>query len=331
MRALICGMSFLICGILLVPPSWAGDKVGNGGGIWACSTPATEPFAKGFLVDLFEAREEFQLSVPERQGSVDEIVNERLRWTYIALPELAPSWEVSLGQVREALRLYDHILENTNDALLRSRPSPATCPEGEWTYLQMANFTEFGFLLVRRDLWEADSLSNTDRAALLFHEAIYKWLRQTHNDVTSVRTRTLVGHLFADLPAETLKAFVAERLATEVDPLERITCTYTNRHHSAIYLGYGETTLAAKTRVRELCRADSETGGAFCSVDEPYCEPTLSDRTWTCQVKNRHESTEFLGKGRSRSESLYQARIACEQKHGRNIFCFSGEELCESH
>jgi hypothetical protein len=42
-----------------------------------------------------------------------------------------------------------------------------------------------------------NGFSNTDKAAFYFHEAIYKYLRDTEQDRTSWRTRKIVGYLFS--------------------------------------------------------------------------------------------------------------------------------------
>lgn len=60
---------------------------------------------------------------------------------------------------------------------------------------QLANYYNDNLVLVSRDLWSA--LSETDRAALILHEAVYA-VNRTVGAVDSRQSRNVVSHLFAD-------------------------------------------------------------------------------------------------------------------------------------
>lgn len=181
---------------LISASAMAGDKIGNGGGLWACRTP--EGIVRAELVDLFEAREEFKLDLKNfGKESVDEIVRERLAYVRGALPDLYEEWVSHFEYVLNHRQLVNARLRPIEDSLYRIEPVAATCPEGSWEYTQFANFTEYGQILIRRDLWENPAVSERDKAALLFHESLYRWTRIRLVDHDSVRARRIVGYLFS--------------------------------------------------------------------------------------------------------------------------------------
>lgn len=183
--------------------SFAGDKIGNGGGIWACYSAKGE-LLHGMLVDLYEAEAEFQLT-PIQDFNLDVVQLINNRSTIVS----------GLKKGRQLLQTMDEVLRNdkyvnvelalVNDAFYRIIPPASSCAEGKWKYTQFANYTAFGTVLVREDLWNSDKIPVVDKAALFWHEAIYRWLRLEQGDLDSIRTRQAVGILFSDLPAEEIQ------------------------------------------------------------------------------------------------------------------------------
>lgn len=64
---------------------------------------------------------------------------------------------------------------------------------------QLAHYTERYGILVQKEIW--DRLSTTDQVALLFHEAVYKTMREAPiYATTSDDTRPLVAFIFSTMP-----------------------------------------------------------------------------------------------------------------------------------
>lgn len=194
----------LILSILFMSAvSSAGDKIGNGGGIWACYSAQGE-LLHGMLVDLYEAEAEFQLTtIKNFDFDVLQLIHKR------------GAIVSGLKKGRQLLQTMDEVLRNdkyvnvelalVNDAFYRVIPPATSCAEGKWKYTQFANYTAFGTVLVREDLWHSDTIPVVDKAALFWHEAIYRWLRLEQGDLDSIRTRQAVGILFSDLPTEEIQ------------------------------------------------------------------------------------------------------------------------------
>ncbi|MBS1972591.1 MAG: hypothetical protein JSU04_19950 [Bdellovibrionales bacterium] len=189
----------LILSILLMSVfASAGDKIGNGGGLWACYNAKGE-LLHGMLVDLYEAKAEFQLTTIQ-DSSLDVVQIIYNRGNIVS----------GLKKGRQLLQTMDEVLRNdkyvnvelslVNDAFYRIIPPASSCAEGKWKYTQFANYTTFGTVLVREDLWHSYKIPVVDKAALFWHEAIYRWLRLEQGDLDSIRTRQAVGILFSDLP-----------------------------------------------------------------------------------------------------------------------------------
>lgn len=198
-------MKILLVVFLLVSANAeAGDKIGNGGGLWACRAP--DRIVRAELVDLFEAREEFKLNLKAfGKKSADEILREQLVYVRSALPDLYDEWISHFNYALKNRQLVNAKLRPIEDSLYRIEPAAQTCPEGKWEYTQFANFTEYGQILIQRDLWESPAISELDRAALLFHESLYRWARIRLLDRDSVRARRIVGYLFSTLKPEELR------------------------------------------------------------------------------------------------------------------------------
>lgn len=194
----------------------AGDKIGNGGGLWACKSGGELIHAQ--LVDRFETRVEFFLPLKEfGESTVEAIFADRVSFLKKDLPQLFSEWEEHFEFVRRNLDLVEGELREIDDSLYRVSPSPATCPDGKWSYVQFANFTTDGRLLVQADLWRSPRILPADKAALLVHEGIYRWFRNRFKDENSVRARRFTGLIFADIEAVEMHRRMME-LLPELSP-----------------------------------------------------------------------------------------------------------------
>jgi formylglycine-generating enzyme required for sulfatase activity len=100
------------------------------------------------------------------------------------------------------------ILETIDDSLVTQQPSPSSCSGGTIAYEQLVNYKTDGFLLVQSNIF--DSLSDSAKAALVFHEAVYKYRRDITGDTNSVNSRRIVGLIFSTLSTDDLQEALAD-------------------------------------------------------------------------------------------------------------------------
>jgi len=218
-----------------------GTRAGNGGGAWVCREPEnTLRWVK--LVDLFEAQSEFGLNPAQLPGSYTDIVD---------------AMQVRLFKADESLftatsRYFDHLsylknnppsvqytqdtLELIGDSLYRLKPNISQCAGGILVtdpqsgenmipYEQVVNYKNDGNVLIQIDLW--NKLSETEKAALVFHEAIYAYFRDLEGDTDSVKTRRIVGLIFSTLSSEDLtKALTDMGVVQKPTPINLSTLSF---------------------------------------------------------------------------------------------------------
>lgn len=203
-----------------------GDGAGNGGGAWVCQNNdqlQTIRWAK--MVDLYEAEKEFLLPMKDF-GNRDyrEIVDsQKVRLFSIdklLYEKLIPHFEEVEANIREV----DVDLEVIDDSLYRVRPPARDCLDGKVKYIQLANYTHYGVVLVNEYLFNNPKLSKSDKAALVFHEAIYAYLRSNYQDEDSVRTREIVGYIFSELKNVEIKERVDAVLGHNQDHDQKTPC-----------------------------------------------------------------------------------------------------------
>lgn len=186
----------------------AGVKIGNGGGAWVCrELSGSIRWSK--LVDLFEATDEFDLSLKQYPGSTKEVVDQiqnRLAQSDRDLSNAIAPVLHDLDYLKSnppSLTYTTHLLQTIDDSLYRIKPSPADCVAGTVAYEQVVNYKNDGLILVDSEIF--NSFDSNVQAALILHEAIYKYRRDVAHDTDSVATRRMVGLIFSTLPASSLK------------------------------------------------------------------------------------------------------------------------------
>jgi hypothetical protein len=179
----------------------ASPRVGNGGGVWACEDRTTREIRWQRFVDLFEAENEFGLRIERLERAPREIVREKMELIAKHSPNLHRLLLAYPVNFRKVIRFLPKSsgLTVIEDAAIRVRPLPESCEDGYLYYGQLANFTFDGRLLISTKFWSDPTFTNTERGALLVHEAIYKALREGMGDRDSSRVRQIVGLLFAEL------------------------------------------------------------------------------------------------------------------------------------
>ncbi len=300
----------------------AGDKIGNGGGLWACTTNQGE-LVRSQLVDLFEAKNEFGLIIPQVPNLMaQDIAKQKAKVLREKNSLLTEKINFHLAEVFKKTRFVNAILQKIDDALFRIVPLPNTCTEGKWDYLQFANFTAQDQVLIRNDLWTSPRVSELDKGALLLHEAVYRWLRLDYKDDNSIRAREIVGVLFSDLQPDEMNRRILTLIGANSppSPLDTWACSLTNKHNHLFFLAFGETKIETDAKAHQSCEAGPDS--FFCTSETALCElATSNSNVWSCIVKNTHEAKTFLGKGKTLVEAQYRAQQSCSDTSGGGFFC----------
>ena len=183
----------------------AGDGAGNGGGAWICQNgDQTTRWIR--LVDLYEAEHGSSVSIRRFEGKdygeILSIVSGQS--AYFFNGDVHQTVLSNLEKIEERREDIQVDLSSINDLYPtdvnhRSIPfPPEECPMGSISYVQLANFTENGTILINHRFFNDPELSEVDKAALMFHEAVYEFLR-TKGETDSYNTRRIVGFAFSDL------------------------------------------------------------------------------------------------------------------------------------
>ncbi len=167
-----------------------GREVGNGGDAVVCRDSAGGIISAGML-DLYEARELYGLTVndstmPPRAQSItalDKLHGFADDYRGLVLAEVN---EV-LGRMR--LMHRGVVLTDVRDS------GHLIYPQG-CAVEQVANFNDEYGLLVSRDIW--DHFSETDKSALITHEAVYKLERSFYGARVSSGARKITAYLHSD-------------------------------------------------------------------------------------------------------------------------------------
>lgn len=181
-----------------------GGTVGNGGGVWVCQD-SLNAIKKIELVDFFEAEKEFDYVIKSYEGlNYQDILKSYQQRISDIDTNLGKELSFYFKEIIPSIKLVDSELEVIDDALYRLKPSPFKWCAGEISYQQLANYTDYGKILLSEYLFNHSELSELERAGLILHEVIYKYMREANEERNSVNTRRIVGIIASDL--ETKKA-----------------------------------------------------------------------------------------------------------------------------
>lgn len=182
--------------------SWAGgDRVGNGGTIWVCRD-TKGVIVKTLFPDIYDTHTSFGIKLMKVDDAIKawpfQIVRERYIYLQKVNPKFANEIRRYLDRALSNFALSNVSLPASNDAFGLLIPSNKDCP-GKWQLEQFANYIDIDTLIVKRELWNSAQVSSIDKAALVWHEAVYHWLRDHHDNKDSGMTRFIVGVLFSDV------------------------------------------------------------------------------------------------------------------------------------
>lgn len=323
----------ILLGFLSVSVSTlAGDKVGNGGGLWTCSVQQNLQInlQSGMLVDLYEAEVEFSLPlITTTELDPMKIVEERLSYIQSNLPGYYWMWNQVLADSRQKIHFVNSELTIVDDALYRVKPLSSTCPSG-WVYSQFANFTNQDQILIRSDFWKSPAISSLHKAALIWHEVIYSWLRTQYQDKDSVRARQIVGVIFSTLPAGQMNSRIEKVLTpSQVLPTQPTWfCMVKNMNTFMNFGDYGMNQLEASSRTVQKCQ--NSLNGFHCDETGVQCsELSKQSAPKVCQLKNYQNNRTYLGKGYSVLEAEYKSREQCQMDTNTHPVHCDTEVVCQ--
>ncbi|MGZ5278628.1 MAG: hypothetical protein ACXWC9_01720 [Pseudobdellovibrionaceae bacterium] len=334
------------------PFAFAADKIGNGGGVWVCQGSNLQVHDIMFM-DVFEARREYQLTLPEQSISDLQIVKNQKAWIekFLQNPRQITKY-IDYVEEKNIIWIED-IINLIPDAANKITPHPSTCKQGEWVATQLVNFTEDFRILIRRDLFESPFMSNLEKAAVYLHEGIYSYLRSEFGDSTSVRARAIVGHLLSNLPDQD-KVFEIQKILNQKPPdLEEPTtqswiCGIKPDSRSALYIFEAQTTKKATEEVIKACIAGERPPGVDfpgmpgmpgfpnddygpqrnCQEHRVICEAvTSSAKNKTCSFETSFGNKTYSGTGRTELEAQKAAMTRCLAIEGSTSTCYSNSNM----
>jgi formylglycine-generating enzyme required for sulfatase activity len=177
---------------------------GNGGGVWVCQNKdALNTIRKIELVDFYEAEKEFKLTLKKYPGMNAETIFDLYKYRIFELDKnLSANLEPYFSKLQERLNPVDSDLEVIDDALYRVRPAQKWCEGGVISYQQMANYTNYGSILINENLFNQPQFDAVEKAGLYLHEVVYEYLRDKSKDKDSQRARRIVGVVASTLTTE---------------------------------------------------------------------------------------------------------------------------------
>lgn len=327
----------------------APDRIGNGGGVWVCEDPSHTIYDIMFM-DVFEARREYQLTLPETTGNPLDVVQAQKAWIEKFMPN-AREINKHIEYVEKNITWIEDIINLIPDGANKISPHPSTCKQGDWTAVQLVNFTDDFRILVRRELFDSSFLTNLERAAVYLHEGIYSYLRTEFGDTTSVRTRAIVGYLLSDLSDTDKVARIQKVINQKVfDPNPPTTtgswiCGIKPERDSALYIAEDADAAKAKAAAVKACTDGEDHFGGMdfpslpglpnfgppnaCQENKVLCEQvTSSAKTKTCELTPTFGRQKvYTGSGRTQLEAQKEAMNTCLASEGAEYYCYSARDM----
>lgn len=342
------------------------DKIGNGGGVWACQA-SDQTIMDLMFIDIYEARREFLLTVPEITGTYLASVQDQKAWVRNKMPQLADLIP-HIEYVEKNITWIEEVLTDIPDVSNKVSPHPSTCKGGSWKTLQMVNFTDDFRILVRRELFDSSMLTEMERAAVYLHEGVYSYMRTEYGDKNSVRTRKIVGILFSDLPDSEKKKRIEMTLkddnsAVVTPPTMGWICGL-RPNSSSFYTAEAMSKENATKAVVEACKkgqnpfgfgGSGNNDGGFpfppipgnedgssqlpfpmppmgfgfeCRENQVACEEiTTSEKNKKCEKMDFFEKMTFTGYGKTFLEAQKEAVNQCLIQSGTDSYCFSTDKM----
>lgn len=331
--------------------SWAGgDRINNGGGVWACENAQRVTFDYMFM-DVFEARREYQLILPEISIAALDNVQIQKEWLRKHL-DVGAEIIKHIEYVEKNITWIDDVINYIPDAANRISPHPSTCPQGSWVPVQLVNFTDDFRVLVRREIFNSDMLTELERSAVYLHEGLYSYLRTVYQDANSIRARALTGYLLSNLSDKDKIARILKSLSKKIedpgttDPLGWI-CGIKPERDSALYTAISkDKKLATDDVIKSCIVGEDRFGGGFpgsenpfvfpgfpgppneCKENKVYCEEIKShSRTSKCVLTDFFGTKVAEANGRTKLEAQQETIRQCLAATGEKHTCYRADKM----
>lgn len=176
--------------------SYAGNEGAHGGGAVVCRD-SQNAILSAELLDLYEGREEFGLTLTSSEDSMAQILASMIERAKVMSNRDFSSLYAEIQQVMAKKKmLANHIgLEPVDDSFPTIKPKDCKIE-------QLANYKGDSVVLIDGELWE--HLNNENKAALIVHEAVYKILRDRELVRNSRKARMIVAQLFSATASDQL-------------------------------------------------------------------------------------------------------------------------------
>jgi hypothetical protein len=191
----------------------ANDRVGNGGFAHVCRG-ADGKITSARLLDLWEADSlgGYSSDAPV-EAQVEEALSKLRGFSINAYKAVGFRYD----QLKNATVKVQRPLSKTEDAFPPYEASPGCDYEQVARFEPILTETGTGGLRIYSEIYDSPYFSNSDRAALFVHEAIYYVDRYYNDAENSQRTRALTGHLMsASLVPDAVRMAFLLLLATDV-------------------------------------------------------------------------------------------------------------------
>jgi hypothetical protein len=191
-------------------------RVGNGGFAYVCRAKSGKiTFAR--LLDLWEAE-----GVPtwNKNDAIDTQIEAALGRLGSYSVNSRRLIRGNLNALKDSVVYSDRPLTSTEDAFPAYRPARGCGYEQVARYEPVLAETGQQGLRIHTEIFHSAHFSNSDRAALFFHEAVYLTDRLRNEATNSQRSRMIVAHLFSDskIP-NAVRLVTAALLGTEAKPV----------------------------------------------------------------------------------------------------------------
>ncbi|HWU41860.1 MAG TPA: hypothetical protein VN132_00440 [Bdellovibrio sp.] len=172
--------------------SFAGTAVSGGGKSIVCEK-ADGTIESAQVLDLYEAKALYQLQTLSPGKSVSDYIED----AKAKLLRLSPNFAYINGLI-DLVRTNTHYLPSGSKLIPVEDAAPVALPAG-CHLKQLAFYKDDSLVLIDSDIWNA--LDNLNKAALILHEAIYRYERGSDTN-DSGHARKFVGYLLSNTDLE---------------------------------------------------------------------------------------------------------------------------------
>jgi hypothetical protein len=179
--------------------TFAAGGVDGGGGKGVVCRNDQNQIIKAEVLDIYEGRVQYGHRIPSSSSQVMSQADEAIRSISSGRNKV---FQDSVLKMAHFINLRKIILPDGTGLEDIDDSHHVIVPKG-CKIEQLANFTKQNQILIDGEIWK--NLDNTNKAALLVHEALYKWFRN-YGATHSIRARKFVSLGFMGIEANDIKA-----------------------------------------------------------------------------------------------------------------------------